>query len=169
MPFLIALFNREWNPALDFVISGCVAFIFGEIILFLSIEGEAHVQYAFTIVPSLWIIVMFLGAIPLYLSGHFGSYLDACFDSMSGFATTGLSLIQDLDHLSYGVNFWRHFIMFIGGQGVIVAGILFLAAGSTGVIYQLYAGEGREEKIYPNVLQTAKFIWLVSFVYMILG
>jgi len=109
-----------------------------------------------------------LGAIPLYLSGHWKSFLDASFDAMSGFATTGLSLVQDLDHLSYAHNFWRHLIMFIGGQGIVIVALSFFVKGLSGAL-KMYVGEARDEKILPNVVHTSRFIWLVSIVYLILG
>ncbi|MDD5156077.1 MAG: potassium transporter TrkG, partial [Candidatus Omnitrophica bacterium] len=106
--------------------------------------------------------------IPLYLSGHWKSFLDACFDSMSGFATTGLTLVQDLDHLSYTHNLWRHLIMFIGGQGIVIVALAFAIKGLSGA-FKMYVGEARDEKVLPNVIDTARFIWLVSIVYLILG
>jgi len=120
------------------------------------------------VVAAAWVGCMFLGAVPLVLSGHWGSYLDACFEAMSGLATTGLVLVKDLDHLSHAANFWRHLLMFLGGQGVIVVAISLLFRHSPGA-FPLYVGEAREEKILPNVIETAKFIWLVSFVYFVLG
>lgn len=121
------------------------------------------------IVVSLsWLAAMALGAIPLYLSGHWKSYLDACFEAMSGFATTGLVLVQDLDHLSYAHNFWRHLTMFIGGQGIVVVALSFFVKGSSGA-FKMYVGEARDERVLPNVIHTARFIWLVSISYLILG
>ena len=117
---------------------------------------------------SSWLAAAVLGAIPFYLSGHWVSFLDCVFDSMSGFATTGLVLVQDLDHIARSVNLWRHLIMFIGGQGVVVVALSFLVRGSAGA-FRMYVGEARDEKVLPNVVETARFIWLVSIVYLILG
>jgi len=121
------------------------------------------------IVVSLsWIVAMFLGAVPLYLSGHWKSFLDACFDAMSGFATTGLVLVQDLDHMSYTHNLWRHLIMFLGGRGIVEIALSFFVRGFSGA-FKMYVGEARDERILPNVVHTSRFIWLVSFVYLVLG
>jgi trk system potassium uptake protein TrkH len=121
------------------------------------------------IVVSLsWLVAMLLGALPLYLSGHWKSYLDACFDAMSGFATTGLVLVQDLDHLSHTHNLWRHLIMFIGGQGIVIVALSFFVKGFSGA-FRMYVGEARDERILPNVIHTARFIWLVSIVYLVLS
>ena len=79
-----------------------------------------------------WFMATVLGAIPHYLSGHFGSYLDAMFDVMSGYTTTGLYLLQDLDHVSHGLNMWRHLLTYAGGQGIIVVALTFLFRGRPG-------------------------------------
>ncbi|MFA4842855.1 MAG: potassium transporter TrkG, partial [Candidatus Omnitrophota bacterium] len=89
-------------------------------------------------------------------------------DAMSGFATTGLALVQDLDHLSLAHNLWRHLIMFIGGQGIVIVALSFFVKGASGA-FKMYVGEARDERILPNVIDTARFIWLVSIVYLILG
>jgi trk system potassium uptake protein TrkH len=125
-------------------------------------------MHGMVVVSLGWLVCMALGAVPLFLSGHWLSYLDACFESMSGLATTGLTLAQDLDHLSHGANFWRHLLMFLGGQGIVVVALSFLVKGGPGA-FRMYVGEGRDEKILPNVVETAKFIWFVSLVYFGLG
>jgi len=60
-----------------------------------------------------WFMGMFFVQYPINLSGNYLSFLDACFDVMSGFTTTGVVLIQDLDHVSNGINMWRHFLTYL--------------------------------------------------------
>ncbi len=87
---------------------------------------------------------------------------------MSGLTTSGLTLVQDLDHLAMSHNMWRHLTHLLGGQGIVVAGLSFaLARGSAAV--SLYFAEGRDERIMPNVMHTARFIWFVTAVYVVLG
>ncbi|MCM8830758.1 MAG: TrkH family potassium uptake protein [Candidatus Omnitrophica bacterium] len=169
VPLTLAIILGEINPALDFLISLLIVFIFGiGLVGFCKIDKEPRWMHGMIVVALSWIFAMFLGAIPLFLSGHYNSYLDSCFEAMSGFATTGLTLVQDLDHLSYAHNFWRHFIMFIGGQGIVIMVLSFMIPGSAGA-FKIYVGEAREEKILPNVVSTAKVIWIVSLVYLLLG
>ncbi|MCL6471481.1 MAG: TrkH family potassium uptake protein [Firmicutes bacterium] len=166
IPLFISLFNQEWASALDFVIGVGLSLSIGYLLLLVCRTGrDIGWIHGVLVVPVAWLAAMVLGAVPLYLSGHFLSFLDALFDTMSGFATTGLTLIQDLDHLSYGHNFWRHLTMFIGGQGIVVITITLIAGGASG-IYGMYIGEAREEKILPNLVQTARVIWLVSFIFL---
>ncbi|MBU0549391.1 MAG: TrkH family potassium uptake protein, partial [Candidatus Omnitrophica bacterium] len=169
LPLILGVYNGEINPAFDFAISMLVGLIIGLILVSLCKTTEdLNWMHGMSLVALAWLVAMFLGAIPLFLSGHWKSYLDACFDAMSGFATTGLVLVQDLDHLSLSCNLWRHLMMFIGGQGIVIVALSFFVRGLSGA-FKIYVGEGREERVLPNVVHTAHFIWLVSIVYLILG
>lgn len=169
IPILIALCFGEINPALDFFMSIEISVLFGLLLIKIcQTEEDLNWMQGMIVVSLSWVVAMILGAIPLYLSGHWKSFLDACFDAMSGFATTGLTLVGDLDHLSYTHNLWRHLIMFLGGQGIVVIALSFFVRGFSGA-FKMYVGEARDEKIMPNVINTSRFIWLVSIVYLILG
>ena len=169
VPLITALIFQEWTQAINFLVSAFTAILIGLLLqrLFPS-HRDMNWSQGLAITSLSWLVAMFLGAIPLMLSGHYLSYLDACFDAMSGFATTGLALIQNLDHVSNSVNMWRHLIMFLGGQGIVVIALTFFVKGTAGA-YRLYVGEAREEKVLPNVIQTARFIWLVSIIYLVIG
>ncbi|MFH0827876.1 MAG: TrkH family potassium uptake protein, partial [Candidatus Omnitrophota bacterium] len=108
LPLVLAVILKEAAPAVDFLIAVELTLVIGFLFenLFKTNKGLNWMQ-GMIVVSLSWLVAMLLGAIPMYLSGHWKSYLDACFDSMSGFATTGLSLAQDLDHLSYSHNLWR--------------------------------------------------------------
>ncbi|MBI5144665.1 MAG: TrkH family potassium uptake protein [Candidatus Omnitrophica bacterium] len=169
LPAALGFLKREINPALDFIISFEISLILGLVLTRLCFtKKDLDWMQGMLVVSLSWLVAMVLGAIPLYLSGHWNSYLDACFDAMSGFATTGLVLVQNLDHLSFSHNLWRHLIMFIGGQGIVIVAISFFVKGASGA-FKMYVGEARDERILPNVISTARFIWLVSIVYLILG
>jgi trk system potassium uptake protein TrkH len=169
VPIAFGLLIGERGPALDFFIGLEIALIAGLILTKVCYtQKDPNWMQGMVVVSLAWLAAMFLGAIPLYLSGHWRSFLDACFDSMSGFATTGLVLVQNLDHLSFTHNLWRHLIMFIGGQGIVIIAISFFVKGLSGAL-KMYVGEAREEKILPNVINTARFMWLVSVIYLVLG
>ncbi len=169
IPLLVAACFSETAALLDFVIGASFCLIVGYIlIIFCFTRKELRWKHGMVVVSLSWLLAMFFGAIPLYLSKHWGGYLDACFDAMSGFATTGLALVQDLDHLSNAHNMWRHLMMYIGGQGIMIVALTLLVRGA-GSALPIYIGEAREEKVLPNVVQTARFIWLVSLVYLLIG
>ena len=169
VPLLVALIKKEVSPFFDFLISFSISASLGFLLVTIfPIKKEIGWTHTFFTVSVGWLVFSLLGAIPLYLSTHFSSFLDSWFESMSGFATTGLVLIQDLDHLSFSHNMWRHLTMFIGGQGIILASLSILTRVRSAAL-GFYIGEARQEKILPNVIATARFIWKVSFVYLVLG
>ncbi len=169
VPLAVALAYAEWDTCLDFVISMSACLVVG---LGLQIVCRTYRDldwsHGLVVVAGSWILATALGCLPLYLSGHEGSYLDAMFDTMSGLTTTGLYMIQDLDHVSNGLNMWRHLLTYVGGQGIVVMALTFLVRGSAGA-FTLYAGEGKDERLLPNVVQTARAIWLVSLVWLGVG
>ncbi len=169
IPILIGLCFKEINPTLDFIIGIEISVLLGLLLMKICrTDKDLNWMQGMIVVSLSWVVAMILGAIPLYLSGHWKSFLDACFDTMSGFATTGLVLVQNLDHLSYTHNLWRHLIMFLGGQGIVVIALSFFVRGFSGA-FKMYVGEARDEKIMPNVIHTSRFIWTVGIVYLILG
>ncbi|MDF2484041.1 MAG: trkH1 [Herbinix sp.] len=173
LPIFTSLVTGEWVPMVDFIISFEVSLIVG---LSMILAGrrtkwrssEFQWKHGFVIAALSWIVLMFLCALPYWFSGHMKSFLDACFDVMSGFTTTGLALTQDLDHISKGLNMWRHILTFIGGQGMIVLALTFLTKGIGGG-YKMYVGEGKDIELVPNIKDTAKHIWRISIVYLIIG
>ncbi|MBP7215681.1 MAG: TrkH family potassium uptake protein [Candidatus Omnitrophica bacterium] len=169
VPLAMGLLAGELNPSLDFLIALEITVSVGLLLTKVCItKKELTWMQGMIVVALAWLVATVLGAIPLYLSGHWLSYLDACFDTMSGLATTGLVLAQDIDHMSLAHNLWRHLIMFIGGQGVVIVALSFLVKGFSGA-FRMYVGEARDERIHPNVIHTSRFIWLVSLTFLVLG
>ena len=167
IPLTWALVAGEFAPGASFLL---MIGIFGTLGFFLMQRppqaSRLEWSHGMVIVSLTWLIVPAIGAIPLELSGHYGSFIDPFFDAMSGLTTTGLALIQDLDHLATSLNFWRHLLHFLGGQGIVIA-VLSLFAG--GGAMTLYYGEARDDQIFPSVRSTARFIWLVSAVHAFFG
>lgn len=168
IPMALSLSLSEWKPAIDMAVGALCCFIFWAVTHLTCADNEGASWTSGIATASLaWLLAMVFSAIPLFLSGHFGSFLDACFETMSGLTTTGLTLAQDLDHFAYGTNLWRHMTMFLGGQGIVVLVVAFFASGSWA--FMMYMGEGREEKILPNVAHSARFIWTVAATYLVIG
>jgi trk system potassium uptake protein TrkH len=169
VPLVTSIVFAEWDTALDFVISISLCLIFGYGTQALCrTDRELGWSHGLVVASSSWIVATILGAMPHWLSGHMGSYLDAMFDVMSGYTTTGLYLIQDLDHIAHGLNMWRHLLTYAGGQGIVVIALTFLFKGAAGA-YTVYVGEGKDERLLPNVVQTARAIWLVSLTWLAVG
>ncbi len=167
LPLAWALAGREWHPLGSFALMIGVFLVLGQLGLRLRPRLERlDWSHGMVVVAITWVVVPIVGAIPFMLSGHFGSRLDAIFEALSGLSTTGLSLVQDLDHLAPSLNFWRHLLHFLGGQGIILAALLLFAGGGG---LTLYYGEAREERFIPSVRSTARFIWSVALVHLVAG
>lgn len=172
IPLITSLFFTEWNTLIDFLISFSIATIVGSLMVLQGKEAKKIIKiewkHGLIIASSSWIILMILCAIPYWLSGNCISFLDACFDVMSGFTTTGLILTQDIDHISMGFNMWRHILTFVGGQGMVVLALSVLVKNTAGA-YKMYVGEGKDIGLLPNVKNTTKIIWLISMIYFLVG
>ena len=169
VPAALALALGETNNFWGFVLGAGLAVTVGRLAeLTLFTTSPLSTSHGLSVVASAWLMSPVFAAVPLLLSGHYASYLDAYFESMSGFATIGLTLANDLDHMQRSVNLWRHLMQFLGGQGIVIV-ILTIFASASGRVGVLYTGEGREEKILPNVIRTARFIWRVALVYAVIG
>jgi len=173
IPIATALFLQEWSPLIDFVISMSISIISGFTMIFCGWQARSNAmrvewKHGFIIAAISWLVLMVLCTIPYLLSGHVNSFLDACFDVMSGFTTTGLFLMQDLDHISVTLNMWRHLLTFVGGQGMVVLALSFLLKNLGGA-YKLYVGEAKDIGLVPNVVGTARVIWKISIIYLVVG
>ncbi|CAK7028755.1 MAG: Trk system potassium uptake protein TrkG [Paraeggerthella hongkongensis] len=158
VPFATALAFQEWIPAANYLLTIGVSLIIGSGLRFLRIEpGRLNRQQALVVTGLAWIVLAMVATIPLHLSGHYETYLDALFDGVSGITTTGASIITDLDHLSNADNMWRFMMHLIGGLGLIVVALSFGLFGKRAGA-SLYMSEGRSEHVVPNVVQTTQFI-----------
>lgn len=169
IPVILGLFLKEFNASLDFLIGFLACLLVGLALKSVFIKGEREAEWihGMSAVALSWIIITLLGAVPYYLSGHFLSYIDACFDTMSGLTTTGLTIIQNIDHLPISLNIWRHILTFIGGQGIVVIALIFLPPSGLG--FKALVGEGKEERLIPSVRETGKAIMHIGLIYLLIG
>lgn len=172
IPIIVSLFIREYEPLVDFIISINISLILGITLMWFGSTKKENIyvqwKHGLIIAALSWIVLMVLCALPYYFSGHMISLLDACFDVMSGFTTTGVFLLQDLDHISISLNIWRHILTFVGGQGMVVLAITFFSSKMQGA-YKMYVGEGKDIELLPNVRQTTRMIWYISLIYLAIG
>lgn len=164
---IIAFFvYPEENQAMAFFESFLIAFITG-ISLFgwggRVQEEDVTFREGFAIVGLGWIVIAFFGAFPFYLSGDISSFTDAYFESMSGFTTTGASILTNIESLGHSVLLWRSFSHWLGGMGFIVLSLAILPALGVGGM-QLYKAEvpgPSPDKLMPRVGQTARILYMV--------
>ena len=122
IPLIVSVIYLEIAPAWAFLITAFISLAVGGLFV-LTCRPKTNVMYAkegLIIVAFAWIAVSLVGALPFTLSGEIPSYVDAVFEMVSGFTTTGASILTNVESLSYGVHFWRSFSHWIGGMGIIM-------------------------------------------------
>ena len=164
-PLITAVLFGEWRAAARYLLTMGIFLIAGSSLRFLRLQpGRLSRQQAFAVTGLAWLVLSLFGAIPLAWSGHYANFLDALFEAVSGFTTTGASIVRDLDHLSYADNMWRFMMHLIGGLGLVVVGLSFGLFGKGGA--SLFSSEGRSEHVVPNVVQTTQFIARITLVFI---
>ncbi|MBP5313937.1 MAG: TrkH family potassium uptake protein [Eggerthellaceae bacterium] len=169
VPFLTAVVMTEWQVASRYFLGVGVAVFVGSALRLLRIQpGKLDRQQALIVTGLAWIVLAFVATVPLYLSGHYMTYMDCLFDCVSGLTTTGVSIIVDLDHLSTADNMFRFVMHLIGGLGLIVVA-LSLGLFGKGAGASLYTSEARSEHVVPNVVDTAKLLARITFFVVIIA
>ena len=163
VPIFISLGYGEsdWE---GFLISSIICVIVGFPTWFITRHNQSLTNRdGFAIVTFSWVLAGIAGSLPFYFSGAIPNVTDAFFESMSGVTTTGASILNDIESLPHGVLYWRSFIQWIGGMGIIVFYIAVLPLLGVGGV-QLFKAEVPgpvADKIKPRVRETAKVLWIV--------
>ncbi len=163
---LVGLIYREYQNAGVYLVIAILCIIFG--VLMRMIKPESRTFYAkegFVTVSLTWIIMSLLGALPFYLSGDIATYTDSLFEIISGFTTTGSSILTNVEALSHCNLFWRSFSHWIGGMGVLVfiLAILPMAGGSTMNLMKAESPGPSVGKLVPKMQQTAFLLYAIYF------
>lgn len=137
----------------------------GSLILFFTRKARKDLgkREGFIIVTLVWIVFSFFGSLPFILSKTIPNLTDAFFETMSGFTTTGSSVLTDIESLPYGILFWRSMTQWLGGMGIIVLSLAILPIFGIGGM-QLFAAEVPgpvADKLSPRIQSTAKNLWFI--------
>lgn len=167
LPLCVSLIYGEgsWKA---FLITIGIAIVLSALGLLLS-RPKSHVIYAkegFATVALAWIIMSGIGALPFVISGEIPNYIDAFFETVSGFTTTGSSIVRDVEALSHGILFWRSFTHWLGGMGVLVFVMAILPSSSDRSIHLMRAEVPGPVvgKLVPKIKETAKILYLIYMV-----
>lgn len=167
LPLCVSLIYGEgsWKA---FLITIGIAIVLSALGLLLS-RPKNHVIYAkegFATVALAWIIMSGIGALPFVISGEIPNYIDAFFETVSGFTTTGSSIVRDVEALSHGILFWRSFTHWLGGMGVLVFVMAILPSSSDRSIHLMRAEVPGPVvgKLVPKIKETAKILYLIYMV-----
>ncbi len=168
IPAAVALIYREYESLFAFLITAAVSFVAGLVILLIT-RTKNRVIYAkegFAITALAWVVMALVGAVPFTLSGEIPSYVDAVFETVSGFTTTGASILTDVEAMSRSMLFWRSFSHWIGGMGVLVFVMAIIPNISDRSIHIMRAEMPGPiiGKLVPRVKDTAKILYLIYIV-----
>lgn len=167
LPALISLAYGESDWPYFLASSGIGLLLGGTALLILRDAPDLRVREGFAVVAFGWLFVGLLGALPFWLSGQIPSFTDAAFESISGFTTTGSSILTDIESRSHGTLFWRAMTHWLGGMGIVLLALAILPLLGVGGM-QLFRAEVPgpvAERLTPRIRETAKILWMV---YMLL-
>ncbi len=155
------LANCFLYPALFSGIAGFTLFILFE-------KSELYLGAAITLSALVWLLFGIIGGVPFWLARNFYgpewglTFINAVFESMSGFTATGLTMYGlRVEGLPYSILFWRSLIQWVGGVGVIVLFLSVLVVRTGTVAHRLYLAEGRSHRLVPSVVKTTRRIWAI--------
>ncbi|MBQ8197959.1 MAG: TrkH family potassium uptake protein [Lachnospiraceae bacterium] len=163
LPSLVALIYQE-KSGVAFIVTAVLCAVIG--ILLTARKPKNKNYYAregFVIVALSWIVMSLFGALPFVISGEIPSYVNALFEIVSGFTTTGASILSDVEALSHACLFWRSFSHWIGGMGVFVflLIVLPLTGGSNMHLMRAESPGPSVGKLVPKVRETAKILYMI--------
>ena len=166
IPALVSLIYGE-KTGVSFLI---VAAVLGVIFLIFGRKkpknNRIYGKEGFAIVGLAWILWSLFGAIPFVITGSVPNYIDAFFETVSGFTTTGSTILQEIESLPMGINFWRCFTHWIGGMGVLVFVMMVTSLDAENAMPLMRAEvPGPEaDKLVPKARSTAKILYQMYFV-----
>ena len=166
LPFITGMIYGE-PAAYAYLIVGILCAVLG---FLMTIKKPANPQIftreGFVTVALSWIILSILGALPFVLSKDIPSYIDALFETISGFTTTGASILSDVEALSHASLMWRSFTHWVGGMGVLVfiMSFLSLTGGSTINLMKAESPGPSVSRLVPHVKDTAKILYKIYIV-----
>jgi len=170
---LAAVFSAIYDDGvtINIALAAIVTMIVGTSSMYLTKGHEKEVsrKEGYIIVTFGWLIMSLSGVLPYMFSGAIPDFTNAFFETISGYTTTGASILDDIEVLPEGILFWRSLTHWIGGMGIIVLAIAILPLLGIGGM-QLFAAEApgpTGDKLHPRITDTAKRLWLIYFGYTV--
>ncbi|MCD4833724.1 MAG: TrkH family potassium uptake protein [Bacteroidales bacterium] len=159
---LVSLYYGQYD-LVALLVTTALCFSVGIILRLLTHKAEKNIgkREGYIIVSLVWVVFSLFGAFPFVISGAIPSYTDAFFETISGFTTTGASILNDIEAMPQGLLFWRSLTQWLGGMGIIVLSIAILPMFGIGGM-QLFVAEvpgPTPDKLHPRIKETAKRLW----------
>ena len=164
LPLICAFLYKENAGVSTFALCIAICFALGHLLSIKKPQNkEMFAKEGFVIVALSWIVISLLGALPFVISGSISNYIDALFETASGFSTTGASILSDVESLSKGILLWRSLTHWIGGMGVLVFMVAILPISGGNNIYLIKAESPGPSvgKLVPKVKTTAKILYAI--------
>ena len=167
---LVALKYNQYDKKaflISILITGITGFIMSKSFKY---KKDIKAREGLSIVAFGWILASFFGSLPFIISGSIPSWVDAFFETVSGFTTTGATVVDNVEALPMGILFWRSFTHWIGGMGILVFTIALLPTLGVGgfQIFKVESPGPRPDRIVPRVRDTAKILYITYFIMTIL-
>ena len=164
LPCIVAVIYQE-REGWSFVITAALCLLLGFLIMRKKPENRVfYVKEGFVAVALSWIIMSVMGSLPFLITGTITNPIDAMFETVSGFTTTGSSVLSDVEAVSKSVLFWRSFTHWIGGMGVLVflLSMLHMTGGGSHINLMKAESPGPSvSKLVPTVQSTAKILYII--------
>lgn len=164
----VALIFGE-SDSLHFLLSGAITAGSGMVAYLANRKSDFEIDRrdGYLIVAGSWFLFSLFGTLPFLLTGSIPVFTDAFFETISGFTTTGASVLNNIEELSHGILFWRSLIQWLGGMGIILLTLIILPFLGIGGM-QLFAAEvpsPTPDKLHPHVKDTAKRLWMIYLIF----
>lgn len=171
---IYGLLVSEYIAALAFFKTTAGAIILSGFMAMFSKSREKKIitiRTGFVLVVLIWVFTCVIGAVPYYLSHAMPNFVDALFESVSGFTTVGASILSDIERLPSSILLWRAITHWIGGGGIVVLSVAILPLLGIGGTHLMQAETTgvTKEKLTPRITQTAKYIWILYVTLNIIG
>ena len=164
LPLFVSAIYRE-DCYLSFLVVIAISLVLGLFLTWIAHPRDKtiYAREGFIIVALSWIVFSAIGALPFVISGEIPSYIDAFFETVSGFTTTGASILTDVEALSHGTLFWRSFTHWVGGMGILVFVVAMTNSVSDRSIHILKAEMPGPTmgKLVPRLRDTAKILYII--------
>lgn len=165
--FIVSYAYNE-DDAFAFAVSMLITVVSATLLRYMGREDSNTLtrREAFLVVTLAWTVFSLFGTLPFLVSGYITNFTNAFFESMSGFTTTGASIINDIEALPHGMLFWRSLMQWIGGLGIVFFTIALLPS-MTGGSVRVFAAEATgpiKTKLHPRLSTSAKWIWMIYLI-----
>ena len=163
-------YYQEGTTIRALLISSGITFLAG-FLLFILTRGYDHrnigKKEGYIVVTLTWVSITLFGSLPFYISGAIPAYVNAFFETMSGFTTTGATILPDIEAMPKGLLFWRSMTHWLGGMGIIVLTLAILPILGVGGM-QLFVAEApgtTPSRLHPRITETAKRLWGIYMIF----